>query len=237
MSRLPSKLADEAPSAIRMPPPTFEILPHRSTGDAVGRCKHSSVLVFVAVIFLVCGLSWWTDSAVLGLRSPDGTSNGRREIEAGRLPSASAANVHGLQRLDAAVNAADGTGNGVGATAMTAPSPSPSALPRRPQLWKPHANSNDTILVLAHYREDTSWTLRQPYDYVLLSTCCTELGEGPQFVGYNIGTEPVPYLTFIVRHYDELPKHMVFMHAHDSAWHHRVRVVHCQCHWQWLLNA
>ena len=100
---------------------------------------------------------------------------------------------------------------------------SPPPPPRVPQLWRPRANSDDIVLVLAHYKEDTSWIARQPYDYVVRSQCCLELGNQLDSwntqLGFQRGTEATAYLSFIVDNYDQLPKHMVFMHAHDVGWH------------------
>ena len=101
--------------------------------------------------------------------------------------------------------------------------PSASPTPRVPRLWHPHANSEDIVIILAHYKEDTSWTARQPYDYVVKSQCCLELGadlnDWNTQLGFQRGTETTAYLSFIIENYDQLPKHMVFMHAHDVGWH------------------
>ena len=99
-----------------------------------------------------------------------------------------------------------------------------STAPRVPQMWRPRPNSDDIVLVMSHYKEDTSWTARQPYDYVVRSQCCLELGPKlePDWntqLGFQRGTESTAYLSFIVDNYDQLPKHMVFMHAHDVGWH------------------
>ena len=102
-----------------------------------------------------------------------------------------------------------------------------SPTPRPPQMWRPHADSDDIVLILAHNKEDTSWTARQPYDYVVKSQCCQEVGTNRDDWNTQLGrqgpTEAFAYLSFIVENYDRLPKHMLFMHGHDVGWHQIVR--------------
>jgi hypothetical protein len=42
----------------------------------------------------------------------------------------------------------------------------------------------------------------------------------------NIGRESTSYLEFIIRHYDNLPQYVAFLHGHETAWHQKEDVLH-----------
>jgi hypothetical protein len=116
----------------------------------------------------------------------------------------------------------------VGGDTTSSISNSSGSTNRAPRLWKPHGKDNtDTMLVLAHYKEDMSWLSRQPFDYFPISKCCPEFGWAPNYLPINRGTEGAPYLKFITDHYDHLPPRMIFMHAHETSYHQSVSYVHC----------
>ena len=155
---------------------------------------------------------------------PDTTCSGaRRAFVVATAVLIAAGVVLGLvdtPHRSAAALKAGGVVLAAGSSASASPTPTGTRLP---QMWRPRPNNDDIVLVLAHYNEDTSWTARQPYDYVVKSQCCLELGTSVDGwntqLGYQRGTEPPAYLSFIIENYDNLPKHMVFMHAHDGSWH------------------
>ena len=94
--------------------------------------------------------------------------------------------------------------------------------------WNPLASrlddgDNETVLVLAHYKEPTEWLYtRQPFDYFIVTKCCIQLGWTPHTLPVNRGTEGSSYFKFIVDNYDRLPKRMIFLHAHEWAHHSQV---------------
>lgn len=40
----------------------------------------------------------------------------------------------------------------------------------------------------------------------------------------NKGGEGLKYLYYIIKNYDSLPKHIIFIHDHDESWHHRGKI-------------
>ena len=57
--------------------------------------------------------------------------------------------------------------------------------------WNPNhpdAGDDETVVVLAHFKEPTEWLYtRQPFDYFLVSKCCAQLGWGPYTLPINRG--------------------------------------------------
>ncbi|EEP80665.1 predicted protein [Uncinocarpus reesii 1704] len=103
-----------------------------------------------------------------------------------------------------------------------ATSPSSSRSPTRP-LQSAHAISGytRTIVVAKLKAEDTTWV-----DSLVKSdrsiTPAVYVVDDPQadlFVIKNKGHELMPYLTYIIDNYENLPNVTIFMHAHNATWH------------------
>ena len=69
--------------------------------------------------------------------------------------------------------------------------------------------------------EDVAWLPLQPYRSVVMSK--GNRGAGKYHIAEDKGNEASLYLRFLIMHYDDLPAHMFFMHAHNGSWHLRVR--------------
>ena len=94
----------------------------------------------------------------------------------------------------------------------------------------PADGDNETVLVLAHFKEPTDWLYtRQPFDYFIVTKCCHQLGWTPHTLPINRGTEGSSYFKFIVENYDRLPRRMIFLHAHEWAHHSSVSVQTHKC--------
>jgi hypothetical protein len=76
-------------------------------------------------------------------------------------------------------------------------------------------------LVVSHYNEDLQWTSlvdMNKYNIVLVSKT---LENADIFQPKNIGYEASAFLEYIVKYYDTLPEYSVFVHGHETSWHHR----------------
>lgn len=73
-----------------------------------------------------------------------------------------------------------------------------------------------TVLVVAAHTEGLDWLQQQPFRPVVI----TKSGPpGPYNLNDNKGNEVTSYLHFIIKHYDDLPPRMVFVHGHNGSWH------------------
>lgn len=77
-------------------------------------------------------------------------------------------------------------------------------------------SSRSVEIVLAKYKEDVSWTSRLKYPYVIYSKHANE----PNYVKVGTDNEGSSYLHHIVENYDRLSDWTLFMHAHETHWHH-----------------
>lgn len=68
------------------------------------------------------------------------------------------------------------------------------------------------IVVAAHYNENVSWL-----DEVSRHWQVTIMGPGG--LPANKGNEAMPYLTYIIENYNNLPESMAFIHSHQFSWH------------------
>ena len=114
-------------------------------------------------------------------------------------------------------------------------SPAPQQRIGRP--WDPERpadGDNETVVVLAHYKEDLDWLhKRQPFDYFVVTKCCHQLGWTPHTLPINRGTEASSYFKFISENYHRLPRYMIFLHAHESSHHSQVRAWHYPVDLSW----
>jgi hypothetical protein len=80
------------------------------------------------------------------------------------------------------------------------------------------------VVVIAHYNEDLSWVSMIKYDHVVYSKTLTE-GANVHHQATNKGNEASAYMQYIVDHYDELPEYILFVHGHETSWHHNGSIV------------
>ena len=81
------------------------------------------------------------------------------------------------------------------ASSSTPPPPPQLRLGRPWDPEHPAGGDNETVLVLAHFKERTEWLYtRQPFDYFIVSKCCAQLGWTPHTLPVNRGT-PVVTIT------------------------------------------
>lgn len=97
------------------------------------------------------------------------------------------------------------------ATAASTQATGPSFTPGKPDKNREYRKG---IVVASIKSENTSWVREQlpdvePYIYVV------DDPEAELTVPRNWGNELMPYLTFIIDHYDKLPDIMIFVHAHE----------------------
>ena len=89
-----------------------------------------------------------------------------------------------------------------------------------PAAWD---ESTDLVVVTAHFSEDLTWLLRSKHPVVV----CDKPGAASMpFVPdarctltRNRGREASSFLKFIVEYYDRLPRHVAFLHGHETSWH------------------
>ncbi len=86
--------------------------------------------------------------------------------------------------------------------------------------------ADNTVMVVAHHKEDLSWLRSIPIRYVVMSKTLGEFGTAPfaprELPHVNKGNEASAYLCFIIENYDVLPEHTIFVHAHETSWHEDV---------------
>ena len=74
---------------------------------------------------------------------------------------------------------------------------------------------------MSHYSYNTSWVEEQPFCYEVMERVHGAGEAQPQHpqVSINKAQEAVAYLRYIIDHYDELPRRVIFLHDHRTAWH------------------
>ena len=81
----------------------------------------------------------------------------------------------------------------------------------------------NAMVVVSHYKEDLSWLSRIRYKYVVYKK--DQDDDYPYNVPVNKGNEASAYLKYIIDHYDNLPEYVIFVHGHESDWHHEDSMV------------
>lgn len=95
----------------------------------------------------------------------------------------------------------------------------PPRLDYRPGVVKPHgATYSRTLVITKTKKENTDWLEELPAD-VTPAVYVVDDATSPLHPPKNKGHEAMVYLTYIIDHYDDLPDIMMFMHAHQRAWH------------------
>jgi hypothetical protein len=93
---------------------------------------------------------------------------------------------------------------------------------------KTWTHETDLIVVTSHYNEDLNWLKKLPYPVVVCSkegAAIPAIPADPACIIPNVGREASSYLKFIITYYDVLPKHIAFLHGHETAWHQSVNIV------------
>jgi hypothetical protein len=69
---------------------------------------------------------------------------------------------------------------------------------------------------------DLSWLLRYLPDHCVAVVESSDVIDGSRpWVVPNLAHEALPYLRFIIDHYDDLPRRTVFLHGHRASWHNK----------------
>lgn len=84
-------------------------------------------------------------------------------------------------------------------------------------------SSDDLVIVTAHYKENLDWLKKSEWKVVV----CDKPGSQPMnfepdptcSLNENRGREASVYLKYIIENYDNLPKHIAFIHGHEDDWH------------------
>ena len=77
-------------------------------------------------------------------------------------------------------------------------------------------NEDDILVVSSHYNEDIEWLKQNDKNVVV----CSKKDESPLCSQeFNKGSEASAYIKFLADNYDNLPKHIAFIHGHESGWH------------------
>ena len=72
------------------------------------------------------------------------------------------------------------------------------------------------IVVIAHYNEDLQWLSKLKYPYTVISK-----NGCPKETPPNKGFEASSYLQYIINNYDNLCEYTIFLHGHQTSWHHQ----------------
>ena len=129
--------------------------------------------------------------------------------------------VSAIQRVEPAVKTV------ISIATVTATATATTTVASKTKLDKPAYTSGDPepgrqyskgVVVASTKNENTSWVLDklpgvEPYIYVV------DDPEAKYTVPKNWGNELMPYLTFIIDHYDKLPDVIFFIHAHERTHH------------------
>ena len=93
--------------------------------------------------------------------------------------------------------------------------------------------NTDLLIVSSHYNENLEWLENSTWPVVIstnhptykrtFSNSMVNIDEELRSPS-NHGREASAYLRFIVKYYDNLPKHIVFIHGHENAWHQHIPI-------------
>lgn len=90
-------------------------------------------------------------------------------------------------------------------------------LQRRQEDFISRYDPTERMIIVARFREDISWITEWLGDIPL--KVYVAKNDGATHSTHGAGKEANAYIQFIVDHYENLPKVMLFMHAHECAWH------------------
>jgi hypothetical protein len=80
------------------------------------------------------------------------------------------------------------------------------------------------VVVIAHYNEDLSWVSKIKYEHIVYSKTLPDAAN-VRHQSVNKGNEASAYMQYIVDHFDTLPEYALFVHGHDTSWHHDGSIV------------
>jgi len=92
---------------------------------------------------------------------------------------------------------------------------------------------NAKFLVFSRFREDIDWIAQYLSDYPHAIYTREPYGGGPYNLLPNKGNEAAVYMHWIVQNYDDLPPHVMFLHAHRFSWHSETDAVHMIKKFRW----
>lgn len=78
------------------------------------------------------------------------------------------------------------------------------------------SNNNNVTVVVAKYKENTDWVSKIVPRHIVYSKFENE----PNYVPVCRDSEASTYLTYIIDHYDKLTDWSLFLHGHETHWHH-----------------
>lgn len=78
------------------------------------------------------------------------------------------------------------------------------------------SNGDLVRVVVAKYKENVEWTLKCPFQTIIYSK---NIGE-PNYVHEGKDSETSSYFRYIIDHYDNLSEWTLFLHGHETHWHH-----------------
>jgi hypothetical protein len=77
----------------------------------------------------------------------------------------------------------------------------------------------NVTVVVAHYNENIDWLKNIKYNVTVIS----KIGI-PFESGKNRGNEASSYLEYIIQNYNNLSDYTIFIHGHQTAWHHKTNM-------------
>ena len=77
----------------------------------------------------------------------------------------------------------------------------------------------NVTVVVAHYNENIDWLKNIKYNVTVIS----KIGI-PSETGKNRGNEASSYLEYIIQNYNNLSDYTIFIHGHQSDWHHKTNM-------------
>lgn len=77
------------------------------------------------------------------------------------------------------------------------------------------SKSDIAHVVIAHYNEDLNWVFKLKYHHTLISRYGLPKESPP-----NRGNEASSYLEYIIKNYHKLKEYTIFVHGHETAYHH-----------------
>ncbi len=78
---------------------------------------------------------------------------------------------------------------------------------------------NNAHVVIAHYNEEIDWISKLKYNFTLISRYGLEKETPP-----NKGNEASSYLEYIIKNYYKLKEYTIFVHGHETAYHHETPI-------------
>ncbi len=84
-----------------------------------------------------------------------------------------------------------------------------------------YMGNRNVFVVLSKYDEDTSWVSKLPYPFAIYSKSPID----KNYINLGTDSEASTYLHYIIENYDDLHEWTLFIHAHETHWHHPTSVI------------